>query len=346
MPAKSPDTSDPIGTVVGIAELSARILGQMAREPDRAPTLAEVYAQQVRLMLGDADLSPAPTAETLHQPLYHALQPLLPCQYALPPALAETHRAVCAQLASDQPNKYHRHSGLLLSGPRGTGKSEYASVLKGALGDSIGAYVLDLAKVANSPRPAEALVSVYEALQAEAERTGRYVVLQIDEFDICVREYASMESTSELHETARESGTTRHERTSSKTTIDQVGAQLFATLKSCISGDGRFGRVYTVPTTNLDVSKIPDTLTRDGRCLHVPMVHPFVHLRGQDSRLGLSDGKYQAHLSHPSHLAYALEIFAATHCRMRGLDQRPEGFETLIVEARGLVRRFAEMKPM
>jgi SpoVK/Ycf46/Vps4 family AAA+-type ATPase len=94
-----------------------------------------------------------------------------------------------------------------------------------------------------------------------------------DEFDIFMRSYSSIKTESSRSDRSSSERSQSHAQIKSEITVDEVGSQLFATLKTCMSGDGLNERVFSIATTNN--TDIPLALSRGGRFDLIQLNRPF-----------------------------------------------------------------------
>ncbi len=267
--------------------------------------------------------------------LYKDLPALSDSQYVIPDELMEINDTILWQLSSDSWNCNYAYSWLMFYGSSGTGKSEYIRYLKWKLWDKINIYNLNIPAIIASPSPAEALKIAYDRIQEESIQKGKYIVVLLDEVDIFMRQYSSVKNTSSR---STQSGGERHTEqvhSVSESTIDQVGSQLFSTLKSIMSWSWAYDRVYTVATTNED--SIPLVLWRDGRFQAVNIKPPFLEMR---SIREATDYKNLAKC-----IRIAIEIFWATYCRIEWLTEIPKEYRLLLKEAKLLESKMTKVLP-
>lgn len=192
-------------------------------------------------------------------------------EYVLPRELESVHAQVLKSLKQDKTLQASAYSGLLLTGIKGSGKSEYPLFLRSLLEDtpffSINPNILRSHN--NPPKFLEALLS---DLQAQAVSQSKIVVLFLDEFDAIVTSGGTLFSQTKTSSSDSSTGKRIHSSSSREETnaleTDAMGTQLINTLKSLV-GSADLDRVFLIATTNL--SELPDAIHRAGRLQKVEM---------------------------------------------------------------------------
>jgi primosomal protein N' len=256
-----PTSSTVIAEALGIVTAAA---AAALKEPNNAAHVESEMKEKLAEIMWE--ISFVSLSHRNNWPCYRPYEnEFLPWEYEVPLSLQKDTKAVLKHLQSNEDNSRHTHSWILLHWVPGTGKSDFMWYLAGQLKKKALFYILDTASIIASNSPAMELQKTFLKLESEAQKSGKYVVLLIDELDVFMRQHSTMEHEVIREEMHRQSGSHTSAKETTKSTIDQVWSQLFSQLKTSMSGSGSQSRVFVVATTNL--SEVPDALKRDGRFL-------------------------------------------------------------------------------
>ena len=270
-----------LAEIHALSVMDPELLNQLlAGQTTGALTSAQQRLEQVATLAGSLPSGASSSAAGLYRPIELALDDHA---YVLPPELKDIHPELVRHLATGTPITRMPWNGLLLCGERaGTGKTEYASHLKGVLGDAALFYVADISAIRESESRGKRLTQVYRELEDIARRESRTAILLLDEFDTLVNEHLerhthSREETHERYGERSGSSTTTRDR-EDRFVVDPVGQALITTLKTLISGGEGTEHVFTIATSNY--TAFPEPLVRR---LHMVPVQAFALRLGQFS---------------------------------------------------------------
>ncbi|MBI5155985.1 ATP-binding protein [Candidatus Peregrinibacteria bacterium] len=201
-----------------------------------------------------------------HQSYEHIDTSLSPEEYDLPPEMKDDHPVLVSHLTSNQTNQAFSHSGILMVGIHGSGKTEYARYLAHQTEGRTKLVSAHISDIRNSHSPGSALLTLYRELEAKALSEGMYYVILFDEFDKLMSKFSSMytEESHTVHQSGGEKSRTQtHDHKKTMYEIDAIGDELLSTLKTILSGTGGISRVFTLATSNQTFA--PPELTRPGR---------------------------------------------------------------------------------
>ena len=149
------------------------------------------------------------------------------------------------------------HSGLLLYGVSGTGKTEEVRHLMHCLRDNPKIRFVNgnISRILNSPAPGDAITGLYRDLQAQAEADDVKYVLLFDEFEGLVRQLLkkmrSVRTTTSDTATGPRRTHSRDEKSeTNEAEVDKTGEEVLAALKSVLKGTGGIDRIFTIATSN------------------------------------------------------------------------------------------------
>ncbi len=196
----------------------------------------------------------------------HALQsPLSPLEYVTPPELEPHFDKLVAFIRSREPVQRFPHSGFLLHGPSGTGKTQFPRRLASEIGDDAIFVSIDAGSIRGEDNPSLALVEVLQALEKRAVQDGRTVVALIDEFDMLIlaggKTFSSRKTTVQNTASSNRSSEHRVDEAVDSMDLSEKGMTLLNTLKS--HAGETLTKVFLIVTSNLD--EFPSPLMRGGR---------------------------------------------------------------------------------
>ncbi len=289
-------------------ETSSRRLAELHGRPleEQHRVLAEIF-DRVRELLSVNEIG-----SQLYKPFE---APLTADEYVLPSELEQIHSTLVAHLTSSAGNETLPYAGLALHGIPGTGKTQYVRYLHGCL-PNVTCVAANNNVIRDSASPGQSLSTLYSTLEDVAQKSGRYVVLLIDEFDKLINKHAhvqrTVESTTTSSHSEKRSNSQTHQRTDDAFTMDDTGEALLSTLKTVLSGTGRLSRVYTICTTNQ--TNIPAELTRSDR-LQAVRLWPF----GMQTRRESQANYANVPIYHDYHtiVPRMLRIFDSAHFRLQ-----------------------------
>lgn len=196
----------------------------------------------------------------------HDLQsPLSSLEYVIPPELEPHFDKLVAFIRSREPVQKFPHSGFLLHGPSGTGKTQFPRRLASEIGDDAIFVSIDAGSIRGEENSALALVEVLQALEKRAVQDGRTVVALIDEFDMLIlaggKTFSSKKTTVQNTASSNRSSEHRVDEAVDSMDLSEKGMTLLNTLKS--QAGETLTKVFLIVTSNLD--EFPSPLMRGGR---------------------------------------------------------------------------------
>ncbi|MBI2661807.1 hypothetical protein HYX09_06105 [Candidatus Woesearchaeota archaeon] len=241
-------------------------------------------------------------------------------QYVLPPELEEAHPVILANITSGKTIEHFTHGGLLLydNNVGGTGKTEYPMFLAAQAGEGVCFVRVNGNAIRESDKPGTVLKRLYSELEERAIREGVMYVAFIDEFEKLVNKYAKQHAAvrEEGSSTVTDEGGRSEFRRETRETleVDDIGEQLFSTLKDCVSGAEQIRHVFTIAASNQ--SAYPVTLLRR---LQPVELHPF----------GIMEVRWAYETSIPDYGTYnesvprLLAVLQATYVRLNEGKKNP-----------------------
>jgi hypothetical protein len=209
------------------------------------------------------------------------------------------------------------HSGFLLYGETGTGKTEYVRYLMHLFGDNGPVFFANanISQILHAPAPGDAIAQLYRELQQKAAGKGLKCVLLFDEFEGMVRQFLKKVRSTNVTSTDVSSGPKRTDarterRETNETEVDRTGEEIFSALKSVLKGTGGIDRVFTIATSN--ASEFEAAL--------VSRLEPVKIGTVRFPSVKMEYGTYLLVQKYPDVVARILELMQAAHFRERGED--------------------------
>jgi hypothetical protein len=192
-------------------------------------------------------------------------------EYVLPRELSTVHSRVLRVLSQEETLKSAAYSGLILSGMKGSGKSEYPLFLRSLL-DQTPFFKINPNILRGHSNPVSFLEAILTELQSQALTQSKIAVLFLDEFDSMItaggRSFNKTKVSNSDTVNSRHSISTSIKEETLSLDVDPLGSQLLNTLKSLV-GSTQLDRVFLIATTNL--TDLPDPLFREGRLEKIDM---------------------------------------------------------------------------
>jgi hypothetical protein len=245
-------------------------------------------------------------------------KPLSPDEYIIPPELIKDghHQRLMDFLRNPKAKTTSlAHSGLLLFGTTGTGKTEYVRHLMHLLQENKGVIFVNgnISRIIRAPAPGDAIKELYRGIQAKAESGNTKYVLLFDEFEGLVRQLVKKLSSTRTTSTSMDTGPRRtHEHEEKEEVdeaeVDKTGEEIFAALKSVLKGTGGIDRVFTIATSNLN--EFDAALESRLEAVEIkPIGMPFERFRSDS---------YMLCQHYPEIISRILELMQAMHFREHG----------------------------